>query len=60
MYVNAVKHQKSQKIYFGTVFLRRSMCACVKNTCWKFNIYFSLQKKKSLKLTTDQENKIMK
>ena len=55
MYVTAVNIKKSHlfsiQIYFGTVFLRRCMSVCVKDTCWKFSIYYKFTIKESLKLT---------
>ena len=59
MYVTAGKIKKSHiffiQIHFGTVFLRQCIfvcvCVCVKDTCWKFSIYYKFTIKESLKLT---------
>ena len=41
----------SIQIYFRTVFLHQCMCVCVKDTCWKFSIYYKFTIKESLRLT---------
>ena len=43
----------SIQIYFKNVFLRQCICMCVKDTCWKFSIYYKFTIKELLKLTKE-------
>ena len=53
LYVTAVNIKKSYffiQIYFGIAFIRQCMCVCVKDTCWKYRVYYKFTINELLKL----------